>query len=136
MRLEAIMTTPVEIISPRASIATAQRFLKVKGIHHLVVVDRANIVGLVTSDTLENRQAEGATRVADAMMRNITVLSPEMTAQEAADLMRPGHPQTAVPLVHDNRLVGIVTVSDLLELAGKSSASSRQSANSRQASRG
>ena len=117
MRLKSIMATPVETISPRASIRTAQRVLKLKRIHHLVVVDRGRIVGLVTTDTLTNRQAEGATRVVDAMTRNIIVLSAETTVREAAALMMPGHPQTAVPLVRNDRLVGIVTVSDLLNLA-------------------
>jgi CBS domain-containing protein len=119
MRLKAIMTSPVEMIAPRASIRTAQRLLKAKGIHHLVVVDGEAIVGLVTADTLKDRQGEGATRVEDAMIRNITVLSPDMTVREAAARMIPGHPQTAVPLVRRNRLVGIVTVSDLLDLAAK-----------------
>ena len=117
MRLKTIMTTPVEIISPGASITTAQRVLKLKRIHHLVVVDRGTIVGLVTADTLKDRQAEGATRVADAMIRNIVILDPETSVREAATLMMPGHPQTAVPLVTNDRLVGIVTVSDLLNLA-------------------
>jgi hypothetical protein len=42
MRLESIMTRPVEIISPRPSIRTAERLLTLKAIHHLVVVDRDN----------------------------------------------------------------------------------------------
>ena len=119
MRLEALMTTPVEVISPHASIRTAERRLKLKGIHHLVVVDHGGIVGLVTSDSLRERGANGATCVEDAVIRNISVLSPETTVSEAAALMMPGHSQTAVPLVRNNRLVGIVTVSDLLEMAGQ-----------------
>jgi acetoin utilization protein AcuB len=118
MRLKEIMTTPVEVISPRASIRTAERRLKAKQLHHLVVVDGKAVLGLVTAASLKDRGAEGATRVADAMIRNITVLNPEMTVADAAALMMPDHPQTAVPVVHGNRLVGIVTVSDLLDLAG------------------
>jgi CBS domain-containing protein len=119
MRLEALMTTPVEVISPHASIRTAEQRLKLKGIHHLVVVDHGSVVGLVTSDTLRERGANGATRVEDAMIRNISMLSPETTVSEAAALMMPGHPQTAIPVVRNDRLVGIVTVADLLEMAGQ-----------------
>jgi CBS domain-containing protein len=119
MRLETIMTAPVEVVSPRASIRTAQAILNRKGIHHLVVVDGGAVVGLATSDTLKNRQQEGATCVADAMLRNIAVLTPDTSVQEAANLMTPGHVQTAIPLLRGKRLVGIVTVSDLLELAGR-----------------
>lgn len=119
MRLKTLMTTPVEVVSPRASIRTAERRLKLKGIHHLVVVDHGGVVGLVTSDSLRERGANGATHVEDAMIRNISVLSPETTVSEAAALMMPGHPQSAVPLVRNNRLVGIVTVADLLDVVGQ-----------------
>jgi CBS domain-containing protein len=117
MRLESVMNTSVEVIGPHASIATAERRLKRKGIHHLVVVDHNVIVGLLTHDILRHRKAEGATRVEDAMLRNITLASMDTTVRDAAALMSPGHAQTAVPIVHDQRLVGIVTVSDLLNLA-------------------
>ena len=117
MRLETIMTTPVETVSPRASIRTAQRILKSKGIHHLVVLDHATILGLVTADTLKDREAAGATLVADAMIRNITMLSPTMTVRQAVDLMI-RHDQSAVPILRNHELIGIVTISDLLDLAG------------------
>ena len=119
MRLKNLMRAPVEVISPHASLATAARRLRVKGIHHLVVSDHGRIVGLLTQDVLRNRKAEGATRVEDAMLRNITIAPPEMTLGEAVALIRPGHLQTAVPVVDNNHLVGIVTVSDLLELAAR-----------------
>lgn len=119
MRLKNLMRAPVEVITPQASLATAARRLRIKGIHHLVVVDHGRIVGLLTQDVLRNRKAEGATRVEDAMLRNITMAPPEMTLREAVALIRPGHLQTAVPVVDNNRLVGIVTVSDLLELAAR-----------------
>jgi len=119
MRLKALMSTPVEVISPHASIKIADRLLKRKGIHHLVVVDHKRVVGLLTTDTLRERATEGATRVEDAMIRNISVLNPEMTVTEAAALMMPGQLQTAVPVISQERLVGIVTVADLLEMAGQ-----------------
>ena len=86
MRLKAIMTKPVEAIAPSALIKTAERRLRSMGIHHLVVVDHGTVVGLVTTETLSNRQAEGARRVGDAMIRNIAVATPEMTVRQAAAL--------------------------------------------------
>ena len=117
MRLKSVINTSVEIIGPHALIAPAERRLKRRGIHHLVVVHRDKIVGLLTQDVLRNRRAEGATRVEDAVLRNITLASTDVTVREAAALMSPGHAQTALPIVRDQRLVGIVTVSDLLDLA-------------------
>lgn len=119
MRLKALMTRPVEIISPRASVATAERRLRVKRIHHLVVVDNGAIVGLVSNDVLRERQADGAKRVEDAMLRNIVLATPDMTVHDAVELVKPGHLQTALPVTSGTRLEGIVTVSDLLDLAGR-----------------
>ena len=119
MRLEVLMTRPVEVISPHASVATAERRLRVKGIHHLVVVDHGAIVGLLSHDILRERKADGAKKVEDAMLRNITLATPDMTVQNAVDLVKPGHLQTALPVTSGTRLVGIVTVSDLLDLAGR-----------------
>ena len=50
-------------------------------------------------------------------LANITIARPEMTLHEAVALIGPGHLQTILPVLDNNRLVGIVTVSDLLELA-------------------
>ena len=127
MRLTSIMNTSVEVIGPQASVATAARRLRGKDIHHLVVVDRGVIVGLLTHQTLRNRTEEGATRVEDAMLRNIRLATPETTVRDAAALMSPGHAQTALPIVRNGRLVGIVTVSDLLELATKADVHSHAS---------
>jgi CBS domain-containing protein len=63
--------------------------------------------------------SEGATRVEDAMLRNIRLATADTTVREAAELMTPGCAQTALPIVRGGRLVGIVTVSDLLELAAR-----------------
>ena len=119
MRLDAIMKTAVDVIGPRMSLRTAERLMRAKNIHHLVVVDsHGTIRGLLTQDVLSSRRAEGAKKVEDAMLRNITVGSPDMTVREVADLMTPGHAQTGVPVVRDRRLIGMVTLSDLLRLAG------------------
>jgi acetoin utilization protein AcuB len=127
MRLTSIMNTSVEVIGPRASVTTAARRVRHKNIHHLVVVDHGMIVGLLTHESLRDRTAEGATRVEDAMVRNVRLATPETTVREAAELMSPGHAQTALPIVRNGRLVGIVTVSDLLELAAKSDVHSQPS---------
>jgi acetoin utilization protein AcuB len=119
MRVKNLMKAPVEVISPQALLTSAARRLRVRGIHHLVVVNHGVIVGLLTQDVLRNRKADGATRVEDAMLRNITIATPEMTLGEAVALIRPGHLQTALPVVDNNRLVGIVSVSDVLELAAR-----------------
>lgn len=128
MRLKSLMRTPVAVISPHASLATAARRLRVRGIHHLVVVDHGAVLGLLTQDVLRKRKAEGATRVEDAMLRNISIATPETTLSEAVAFITPGHLQTAVPVVDNDRLVGIVTVSDVLNLAARTRRAPRTAA--------
>lgn len=119
MQLKEIMNTTVQVIGPHDSLSSAARRMRLNGIHHLVVVHRDLVVGLLTQDLLLNRQEDGAERVEDAMLRNIITATPDMKVREAADLMTPGHAQTAVPVLSGQRLIGIVTVSDLLSLVGK-----------------
>lgn len=119
MQLKEVMSRMVRVIGPHESLASAQRRMLEHGIHHLVVVHRDLILGLLTQDVLVSRKEEGATRVEDAMLRNIITATPEMTVREAADLMTPGHAQTALPVVLGKHLVGIVTLTDLLSLVGR-----------------
>jgi CBS domain-containing protein len=119
MQLNEVMSRTVQVIGPHESLASAQRRMRHSGIHHLVVVHRDLIMGLLTQDVLVRRREEGATKVEDAMLRNIITGTPDMTVREAADLMTTGHAQTALPVVLGQHLVGIVTLSDLLSLVGK-----------------
>jgi CBS domain-containing membrane protein len=118
MQLKEIMTMPVQVIGLHETLDAAERRMLHHGIHHLVVADRGRLAGLLTHDILVNRRDDGAASVEDAMIRNIVVATPEMTVREAADLMSRGHAQTALPVLRGRRLVGIVTVFDLLSLVG------------------
>ena len=119
MQLKEIMNIPVQVAGLHETLDAAERRMLQHGIHHLVVMHRGRLAGLLTHDLVASRREDGATRVEDAMLRNIAVAAPEMTVREAADLMALRHPQTALPVLRDRRLVGIVTVFDLLSLVGK-----------------
>ncbi len=119
MQLKEIMTMPVQVIGPSEALDAAERRMLHHGIHHLVVARRGRLLGLLTHDLLVSRRDDGAASVEDAMIRNVVVATPEMTVREAAELMALRHAQTALPVVRGRRLVGIVTVFDLLSLVGK-----------------
>jgi CBS domain-containing protein len=123
MQLKEIMTMPVQVTGPSETLDAAERRMLHHGIHHLVVAHRGHLSGLLTYDLLVSRRDDGAARVEDAMIRNVVVATPEMTVREAAELMAHRHAQTALPVVRGRRLVGIVTVFDLLSLVGKGRAS-------------
>ena len=59
------------------------------GIHHLVVVDRHEVVGLLSEAALQTRIAEGVGgRVEDAMSRHVATATPDTTVTQAARMMR------------------------------------------------
>jgi acetoin utilization protein AcuB len=118
MRLKDIMTTTVESVRPGDTLERAQARMRLGRFHHLVVIDHRQVVGILTEAALQVRQAEGVARVEDAMSRHVVTGTPEMTVRQAANLMR-GRAEGALPVIDGPRLVGIVTVTDLLDLLGR-----------------
>ncbi|HET7219225.1 MAG TPA: CBS domain-containing protein [Vicinamibacterales bacterium] len=113
MRLKDIMTTNVRCVRPDQTLARAAAIMQRRGIHHLVVCDGRRIVGVLSESALQTRDAEGVAKVGDAVPRRVILGTPEMTVRQAAHLMR-NRADSALPVVSGTRLVGIVTVSDLL----------------------
>lgn len=118
MRLKDIMSTRVESVRPGEPVTGAEERMRSLGIHHLVVVDRHGVVGLLSDAALQTRIAEGVGTVADAMFRHIATATPDMTVIQAARMMR-GRAEGALPVVAGKRLVGIVTTSDLLDVLAR-----------------
>lgn len=118
MRLKDIMSTKVESIRPGETLDRAQALMRLRRIHHLVVIDRGQVVGILTESALQIREAEGVAKVEDAMSRHVATGTPDMTVRQAANLMR-GRAESALPVLDDQQLAGIVTVSDLLDLLGR-----------------
>lgn len=52
------------------------------------------------------------------MVREVATASPETTIRQAANMLR-GRTIGCLPVVEDSKLVGIVTVTDLLDLVGE-----------------
>ncbi len=109
-------------------VADAQRLLKRYGIHHLLVVDDRQLIGVVTDrdllkhvspfiDKLTERPQDVATlqrRVHQVMTRRPVTVGPDVTAREAAQWMW-AHALSCLPVVDaENRPIGIVTRSDML----------------------
>ena len=97
-----------------------------KGIRHLVVKNGdSELVGSALPARPRRGRAQHDFRenrvVADLMNTHVVTVGPEASVKEAANLMR-GRTIGCLPVVKEgprNQLVGIVTVSDLLELLGR-----------------
>jgi CBS domain-containing protein len=132
MRLDDIMKTNVEIVRPGETLDRAEQRMRRRGIHHLVVVKKNQVVGVVSEAALEARLAEGVATVQDAMFRHVLVASPGTTVTQAARMMR-GRPEGALPIFTGKRLVGIVTISDLLDVLGRRDAAETRRRRTRRA---
>jgi CBS domain-containing protein len=118
MRIKDVMTTKVEQVSPSDTLERAATLMRVRGVHQLVVVEGGSVKGIITAHQLAEQPAGARQTVGEIMTRHVVSASPELTMRQAANLMR-GSAVAALPVLDGERLVGIVTVSDLLELIGR-----------------
>lgn len=123
-----IMTTDVITVGPQSSVATAIRLMRQGQLRRLPVVEDGVLVGIVTSGDL--RRITGLASilkdpsqdnflwrhipVANVMSRSPISLTPDAPISAAAQLLVT-HKIGGLPVVDQGRLVGIITVTDLLQ---------------------
>ena len=107
------MTKQVITTSPSSSLDQVKSVLQKQRIQQLPVVHKGRVVGILT-DRDASRVASGAETVREAMTRNPILITPDLAVDEAARLLRK-HKIGSLPVVDKNRLVGILTTSDILD---------------------
>jgi acetoin utilization protein AcuB len=121
MRLADIMSTPVETIETDVPVETAWNRMQERGIHHLVVTQSGKAVGILSARDLSGPRGVAlrwAGTAGELMATRIVTAEPTMTVREAANLLR-GRAIGCLPVVSGERIVGIVTITDLLEMIGR-----------------
>jgi CBS domain-containing protein len=122
------MAPKVTTIKPDANLRDAERLMADCHVRHLPVVYRGKLVGLGTAGDLQAARLSPATTlsieeiqaaweqipVAAVMMRRAVAVAPRTPLAEAARLMR-DHKVEALSVLKGAEVVGIVTVTDLLE---------------------
>jgi len=121
MRIFEVMSEDIATIEPTASAAAAQQLMRSKGIDHLVVAHEREVVGVVSSRDIPDeatRGRRGGVAVGDLMHRRVVTVGPGTLLPKAANLMA-GHSIGSLVVTNRGRVVGIVTVTDLLRLVGR-----------------
>jgi acetoin utilization protein AcuB len=144
MKVKDVMTKDPFSIDPEAPVATAIDVMRTRGLRHLPVVDdTGRLIGIVTDRDLRHAgfapavaeylsaraqrrlRDVGATletlRVRDVMTWVVVTTNPEASVAHAALIMserRVG----SLPVVDNDKLVGVVTERDLLEALGREGA--------------
>lgn len=124
------MKTYLITVSPDTSVLKARELMDQHKISHLPVTDgRAHLLGIVTDRDLKQAWASPASTlsvyeltyvlqkltVESIMTRDLVTATPDMTIERAARLIH-DHKIGALPVVKDEKLVGIITSTDLMEV--------------------
>jgi CBS domain-containing protein len=112
-----LMTTFASTVEPETTFEDAAAICHELKARHLPVVDDGILVGIVSDRDLRGAAGSdqpGDTPVERIMSSQVITLSPDDQAARAAHLMVENR-FSAVPIVVDGRLEGIVTLTDLLD---------------------
>lgn len=124
LRLEQYMTTDLLTVNEDESIELVANLMDWHRIHHVPVeANDHRLVGLVSQRPLlrflaseEARRMDGPISVDKVMVTDLVTGTPEMTTLEAIELMRQ-HRISCLPVVQDDRLVGMITEHDFMRIA-------------------
>lgn len=136
MNVDAIMSRKPITVADDGKMADAIRMLKDHGFKHLPVVNRAGkVVGVITDRDLKRASPSDATlleihellylldqvKLSEIMTRAPATVSPTTQVADAARLMVDKH-VGCLPVLEKDKLVGIVTTTDMLACLAKTGA--------------
>jgi CBS domain-containing protein len=121
MKIENLMVRRVIKMPADASAYEGVKLLNKNKIGCLVVVDNSQIVGILTKRDLLERVLEKCvnpeeTKISEIMTRHVVVGKPDMELSEATRRMFENKVKK-LPIIDGNRLVGIVTLTDIARAA-------------------
>ncbi|MBK8014391.1 MAG: CBS domain-containing protein [Deltaproteobacteria bacterium] len=132
LRVRDLMTSRVESLAPEEDLDLADMIMRLEKFRHLPVVVDGRLVGILSqrdvlaaqASTLKTRSREEQRlsnlhiRVEDAMTRNPVTIRSDATALECAEILREQR-IGCLPVVDDEKVVGIITETDFLKFAIK-----------------
>jgi len=127
MRVRELIAGPPISIPPETPVLEARRVMQTRAIRHLLVIEDGRLVGIVTDRDIRLNMPSPATTlsvwevnyllarltVREVMTTSVIVVEPDRGAHEAAALLI-SEKIGALPVVEDDRLIGIVTETDFL----------------------
>lgn len=118
--VKSLMTQKVFSVPFSAKISDAIKLMKKHNIGGLPIVDEENQVWAIITERdialLFSRRLRGA-KVADVMSKDVVTAKPEITVSETEKTMIK-HGFRRLPIVSNHKIVGIVTVMDILRFFG------------------
>lgn len=124
MKIRDVMTPNPRTVSPDDTIQTAARIMQTEDTGAVPVVSNGRVLAVVTDrDIVVRVVAEGvplSSPVRIIATQDVICATPEMSTREASVLMSE-HQIRRLPVVENDRLVGIVSIGDLAVKEGRDS---------------
>jgi CBS domain-containing protein len=117
MKIKDIMTDQVAYVSPETSVVEVAQLMQKHDVGVIPVCQGNDVVGLVTDrDIVVRNIAHGkdphTTVARDVMTSHVKTVSSEMSLNQAAEIMA-NHQIRRLPVVDNDRLVGMISLGDL-----------------------
>ena len=124
MNIRDVMTSNPRCVAPDDSIQNAARIMRDEDTGAVPVVENGRPIGMVTDrDIVVRAVADGGQLnrpVREICSGAVVAATPDMSTREAAQLMS-DHQVRRLPVVENERLIGIVSIGDLAVKEGKDS---------------
>lgn len=106
-------------ISSNASVFDALRMLSDKDVGALIVIDEAQMVGILSERDYARKvvllgKTSRDTKVEEIMSKKVFTIHPDQTLEEAMELMTNKHIRH-LPVVEDERVLGIISLGDVVK---------------------
>jgi acetoin utilization protein AcuB len=116
MKVKKRMAKKLVTVGRQATVSDAITLMKKHSIRHLPVVEEGALVGWITEGDI--RQAYLASlieqvSIGDIMINDPLTISPEANLEEAAKILY-RHSIGGLPVVDNDKLVGVITVADIM----------------------
>lgn len=122
--VEQYMTTRLTTVNQDELVELVAYLMDFRGIRHVLIEDNEHrLVGVVSYRSILRLMAEGRTPaeaeampVSEVMVRDPVTIAPETTTMEAIRIMREKR-VSALPVVKDEQLIGLVSETDFMPMA-------------------
>jgi len=126
MHIRDVMTPNPRTVSPSDTIQNAARVMRDEDTGVVPVVENGRAIGMLTDRDIAIRAVADGSQpnrpVRDIITSAVVTATPDMSTREAAQLMSE-HQIRRLPVVENERLVGIISLGDLAVKEGKDSRS-------------